>query len=269
MRIRSIKPEFWRSSAISSLPIEDRLLFIGLWSYVDDNSVGKDKLSAIAADLFADDLERDAPETFARVSRGLARLSEGGRIIRYTVAGEDYLRVVNWSEHQRIDKPGKARYPSDDAEFAVIRESVASPRESVAPGAGEQRSRGTGEQGRSNPAPAVLAFDEVWVHWPKKVERKKALEQWHVAVKKLGLDAAVEAVTTFGDAYWATTEKQFVPALGVWLSRERWTDELPSKPAGRTSVAKADANYSEYERIYGGGGHGGAGSVPALDSGVG
>ena len=142
VRIRSIKPEFWRSSAISSLPIEDRLLFIGLWSYVDDNSVGKDKLSAIAADLFADDLERDAPETFARVSRGLARLSEGGRIVRYTVAGEDYLRVVNWSEHQRIDKPGKARYPSDDAEEAVIRESVANVRETPATGAGEQGSRG-------------------------------------------------------------------------------------------------------------------------------
>ena len=267
MRIRSIKPEFWRSSDISSLAIEDRLLFVGLWSYVDDNGVGRDKLSAIAADLFADDLERDAPETFARVSRGLARLSEAVRIVRYTVAGDDFLRIVNWSKHQRIDKPGKARYPSDDAEDAVIRESVANVRESVAPGTGEQGNRGTGEKNTS--APSVLAFDEVWKHWPKKVERKKALEQWHVAVKKVGLDAAVEHVIQFGDAYWATTEKQFVPALGVWLSRERWTDELPSKPSGRTGVAKADVNFNEYERLYGGGGNGGTRSVPALDPGVG
>lgn len=238
MRIRSIKPEFWRSSAISQLAIEDRLLFVGLWSYVDDNGVGKDKLSAIAADLFADDLERDAPETFARVSRGLARLSEAGRIVRYTVAGGEFLRVVNWSEHQRIDKPGKARYPSDDAEDAVIRESVANPRESVAPGTGEQGSSGAGEKkNSSSPAVMVEAFDEVWTHWPKKVERKKAVEQWRVAVRKLGLEAAVDAVTRFGDAYAATTERQFVPALGVWLRGERWTDELPSKPGVSTAPA--------------------------------
>ena len=33
MRIRSIKPEFWRSDDITALSLEDRLLFIGLWSY--------------------------------------------------------------------------------------------------------------------------------------------------------------------------------------------------------------------------------------------
>ncbi len=69
MRIRSIKPDFWRSEDISSLRVEDRLLFIGLWSYVDDNGVGVDRDALIAADLFADDLSRDPRETLARVSR--------------------------------------------------------------------------------------------------------------------------------------------------------------------------------------------------------
>lgn len=73
MRIRSIKPEYWRSRSISCLSLEDRLLFIGLWSYVDDNGVGLDRLSTITADLFADDLERDPRGAFARVSRGLAK----------------------------------------------------------------------------------------------------------------------------------------------------------------------------------------------------
>lgn len=142
MRIRSIKPEFWRSSDISALSVEDRLLFIGLWSYVDDNGVGIDKLSSIAADLFADDLERDPSETFARVSRGLQHLSEAGRIIRYTTDNRDYLEVINWTRHQRIDRPNKPRLPHHDAEGTVIREGVASvSRESSA------WSRGTEEQG--------------------------------------------------------------------------------------------------------------------------
>jgi hypothetical protein len=83
VRIRSIKPEFWRSDDITSLDLADRLLFIGLWSYVDDNGVGRDSLAHITADLFAADLERDSSETFARVSRGLSKLAERGQIVRY------------------------------------------------------------------------------------------------------------------------------------------------------------------------------------------
>src|SRR5690606_31099924 len=90
LRIRTIKPEFWRSDDIAALRIEDRLLFIGLWSYVDDSGVGEDKLAAICADLFALDMERDAAEVFARVQRGLTELSVRGLIIRYTVQGKRY-----------------------------------------------------------------------------------------------------------------------------------------------------------------------------------
>ena len=118
MRIRSIKPEFWRSADISALSVEDRLLFIGLWSYVDDNGVGLDRVPLVCADLFADDLARDPRETLARVTEGLRRLSEAGRIVRYRADSRDLLAVVNWARHQRIDKPNRPRYPPptcDDA----------------------------------------------------------------------------------------------------------------------------------------------------------
>ena len=154
MRIRSIKPEFWRSPDVSELCIEDRLLFVGLWSYVDDNGVGQDRVSTICADLFADDLSRDPRETLARVSEGLARLSEAGRIVRYTVEKRDYLSIVNWEKHQRIDKPNKPRYPAPASGNAQIRETLAESsrdsREIPAPGTGEQGNRGTGEQGISS-----------------------------------------------------------------------------------------------------------------------
>ncbi len=146
MRIRSIKPEFWRSQDVSRLDVEDRLLFIGLWSYVDDNGVGEDRVPMIAADLFADDIQRDPGETFARVSRGLARLSEGGQIVRYTVRNRDYFEVLRWKDHQRIDKPGKARLPHHDAEGSTIREHSGESRETLAPGTGN-REQGTGNEG--------------------------------------------------------------------------------------------------------------------------
>lgn len=149
MRIRSIKPEFWRSDDIDVLDWHHRLVFIGLWSYVDDNGVGLDKLASICADLFAGDLERDPRETFARVSEALDALAEHGLIIRYTVDGKAYLYITGWKTHQRIDKPAKPRYPSPTSENAVIRETVATPsrdiRDTLAPGTGEQGNRGTGE----------------------------------------------------------------------------------------------------------------------------
>ena len=145
MRIRSIKPEFWRSLDIAALSIEDRLLFIGLWSYVDDNGVGVDRVPIIAAELFADDLSRDPRETLARVSDGIERLSERGLVQRYSDDSRDYLAVTNWERHQRIDKPNKPRYPLPTSENVTIRETLATPsrntRETPAPGTGEQGNR--------------------------------------------------------------------------------------------------------------------------------
>lgn len=75
MRIRSIKPEFWRSEDIAELSIPTRLLFIGLWSYVDDNGVGRDDDALIMADLFPRDMSRDFSECSLRVHGGLSELS--------------------------------------------------------------------------------------------------------------------------------------------------------------------------------------------------
>ena len=153
MRIRSIKPEFWRSRDIANLNWDARLVFIGLWSYVDDNGVGKDIDYDIIGDLFAADLVKDPRETVARVSRALASLSEAGLIYRYEFDGTPYLEIATWSRHQRIDKPGKPRYPShkmaepndsngSDPDSRDCRESVARPHRDF-----HARNRGTGEQG--------------------------------------------------------------------------------------------------------------------------
>lgn len=152
MRIRSIKPEFWRSQDVSRLDIETRLLFIGLWSYVDDNGVGVDRDAIIAADLFADDMARDPRETLARIQRGLATLSEAGMITRYTVENRDYLHVSNWEKHQRIDRPNKPRLPLPTSENAEIATHSRHTRETPATGTEEQRNRGTGEQNKSEVA---------------------------------------------------------------------------------------------------------------------
>ena len=154
MRIRSTKPEFWRSHRIASVDWEQRLLLKGLESYVDDNGVGKDDHELIAGDLFQRDLAREPSRTLTRVSEGLTTLHQAGLIHRYEADGTRLLFVSFWDSIQRVDKPQKGRFPRPDGTLdykeSVIRESLATPREpsgALAPGTGEQGNRGTGEQG--------------------------------------------------------------------------------------------------------------------------
>ena len=110
-RIRTIKPEFWKSESIAAHPHRTRLTFIGLWTYVDDNGVGIDNEKLITAELYP--LEEDPREALANIREDVARLHAGGRILRYVVDGKRYLSIVGW-DHQKIDKPGKPRYPRPD-----------------------------------------------------------------------------------------------------------------------------------------------------------
>ncbi|MEU3013399.1 hypothetical protein [Nocardia asteroides] len=166
MRIRSIRPEFWRSDDVSALSWDTRLVFIGLWSYVDDNGVGVDKLAAIVADLFADDLAEEPVETIAKVSRALDDLSSRGLVTRYEVDGKRFVHVSGFGTHQRVDKPSKPRYPlppepSDNSDpltsgYGDSREDSGSTPGVVAegspPGEGEKGRRGEGEKGTSLPS---------------------------------------------------------------------------------------------------------------------
>lgn len=165
-RIRSIKPEFWKSQSIAQFDFFTRLLFIGLWSYVDDNGVGIDHHRLVTAELFP--LEEDFASVSRQVHEGLASLAAAGRIRRYTVGGKAYLAIVNWSEHQRIDRPNKPRYPEPDdpdAEHTPPTSGNTPPRDSLdepsresratpATGTEEQRNRGTEEQGKKTPSHA-------------------------------------------------------------------------------------------------------------------
>jgi hypothetical protein len=146
VRIRSIKPDFYESEDVAKLDWDARLVFISLWSYVDDNGVGRDDARLIVAACFP--LERDPRESVARVSRAINALESGGLVRRFEAEGRSLLLVTGFSKHQRIDKPGRPRYPLPDPnepdkqaqnnrENGEIRESVARPsrecRESVAP----------------------------------------------------------------------------------------------------------------------------------------
>jgi hypothetical protein len=157
VRIRSTKPEFWKSNTIAELSWDERLVLKGLESYVDDNGVGKDDIELIATEVFPRDTFRNPRETLARLTEAISNIHRHGLIARYVADGEKLLYVDKWADIQRVDKPNRGRFPRPDGTLEYIqpvnRESYRNPRESfgnppevLAPVTGEQRNRGTEEK---------------------------------------------------------------------------------------------------------------------------
>lgn len=154
MRIRSTKPEFWKSNTIAELSWDERLVLKGLESYVDDNGVGKDDIELICSEIFPRDTFRNPRETLARVLEAISNIISAGLVARYEVDGEKLLYIDKWSDIQRVDKPNRGRFrrPDGTLEYSETvnrdsyrnpREDFANPPEVLAPGTGEQGNRGT------------------------------------------------------------------------------------------------------------------------------
>ena len=116
-RIRTIKPEFPQSESIGKLSRDARLLYIQLWTIVDDAGRTRAASRMLASLLYPyDDEARDL------IDGWMVELERGEHIRRYDVDGSQYLEILKWLEHQKIDRPSPSRLPE-------YREPSSKPRE--------------------------------------------------------------------------------------------------------------------------------------------
>ena len=103
-RIRTIKPELWQSRDFMALPMVGKVAFFCLISHADDDGRLKtDHEHSAQAWLHL-------PADEVRVA--FAALENRHMIVVYDVAGEPYVQVENWREHQKVDHPTPSRYPA-------------------------------------------------------------------------------------------------------------------------------------------------------------
>jgi hypothetical protein len=237
MRIRSTRPNFWRSGRIASVSWDARLVLKGLESYVDDNGAGKNDIALIVGDLFQRDLIREPSRTVARVSEAISELSQAGLLWLYDDDGTDLLYIAFWDECQRVDKPqaGRFRRPDGTSEYksSVIRESSKTPREpsrTVAPVVGEQGSSGVVEKktcatsSRSCPP----RFDEFWTAYPRRRDRRKAEKAFANALNRADVDTIIAGAARYASD--PNRADQFTKYAEGWLNGDCWLDEpLPSR----------------------------------------
>lgn len=187
MRIRSIKPEFWESESLGRVSREARLLFIGLFSCCDDHGKARASSRLLASRLYPYD-----EDAFKKLPQWMAELQKEGCVRLYVAAGESYLDIPKWANHQKIDKPSASKFPS----FDDVREGSRG---------FENNSLGTGnreeEQGKEKEAPKSPWEVSCGVELPESLRTDSCLQAvklWlqykaekREGYKKTGLTAAL------------------------------------------------------------------------------
>jgi hypothetical protein len=227
-RIRSIKPEFPQSETIGALSRDARLLFIQLWTIVDDSGRARAASRMLASLLYPYD--GDAPKL---VDKWLGELEEQKCIRRYVVEGSTYLEIINWLKHQKIDRPSPSRLPE-------YREGSTHPREdsrgldadlgprTVDQDLGSKNIRTVGKPTRPD-------LDEKFLEFKKAYPKRKGGNPWTAARKvwesaiKRGVDPAaiLGGLRRFTDDERKNIGTPYIPQAVKWLRDERWLDYGP------------------------------------------
>jgi len=110
-RIRTLKPEFFRSRSLAGCSREARLTFQGLWCEADDfgRGIADPRILKGAIWPLDDDI------TWKRVEKLLDELAASGHIRLYVSGGELFYDIPSWEEHQAAAyRRGNAIHPEPD-----------------------------------------------------------------------------------------------------------------------------------------------------------
>lgn len=248
-RIRTIKPEFWRSPDIMALSYFQRLLFIGLWNLADDYGRGHYDPSAIAADLFLTEYSLNPHGVLTDVSCAFAEYEKRDMVTVYHVKNRDYFQIENWSSHQKPNRASKPKIPAlDQAEYIIhggLTEGSVKAHGGLTEGSLPEQGTGNREQGSGNityaldaEAPSAKkrkaptdAYADEFAQWYADYPRKRSRKQAEKAFAKARKEGATVQELTDGLAK-AKRSWQFegrdstkIPYPASWLNAEGWADE--------------------------------------------
>ena len=104
MRIRSIKPDYWKDRVTGRWADDMQLLYAGLWNFADDDGRFEWEPDLVRSELFP--YKPGWP-----VAEVLEKLRQTGRVVGYEVEGCLYGWMPSFRKHQHPDKPKKSTLP--------------------------------------------------------------------------------------------------------------------------------------------------------------
>jgi hypothetical protein len=190
---------------------EARLLFVLLWTIVDDHGKARASSRVLASVLYP--FDDDAKDT---VDMWLAELETQRCVVLYEVDGVRYLQVTKWREHQKIDRPSKSRLPEPPENPREPSRALATPsRTDLGPRTLDLGPRTKDQEEDSAPSGASTTAEEVKLDRPTVYAfedgiirlNEKDFELWKRSFSALDVPAELIALsnwaqTTFGPKKW-------------------------------------------------------------------
>jgi hypothetical protein len=140
-RIRTIKPEFWASEALSLLPEATHMLAAALLNYADDEGYFNANPELIRASCFP------LREPSVKVPVILQQLQECGYLrLGFAKDGRRYGHIVNFLKHQKVSHPTESKIKTYD----IVWDDSVSPHGVLTEDSGLNRIELKGIEGKRN-----------------------------------------------------------------------------------------------------------------------
>ena len=250
-RIRTIKPEFFRSPSTAGASFPARILFEAMWCWADDYGIGETNINGLLGFAFCDDDGIDAAE----LQRLLTEVQCNYEVVFYSHRGRYYYAVPTWDEHQKNERRARKMQPlptdsesTPDLRFqasAQLHGSSVQLCGSSAPGTGEQGNRGTGEERSSSAKPPREDVESLCTHLQERIiangGRATISEKWRTEARLLidndnvELDQAHRLIDWCqADSFWHTnilSMPKFRQQYAQLLMKARASERPPGRGA--------------------------------------
>lgn len=204
-RIRSIKPEFWTDEKVVALSPLARLLFVGLWNFVDDEGRGEFSPTRLKMQIL--------PADSADISELLGEIRGKELVQVYSVDAKEYFQVVGFTKHQKIDKRTRSKFPPPSptsTEFPRI-PSLDQGKEGKGKDQGEEKEKRA----------SALNGDAPYAYAGKVVKlNRRDLQAWKEAYEHLSLMAELIARDAWLAEQSASVQKTWFQSTASYLAKK-------------------------------------------------
>ena len=220
-RKRMIDPNFWSDDKVIELEIGQRLLFIGMWNFSDDNGVIKYSSKQIKAQIFpADDI------THGVINEWLMRLHELGLIL----FNDDHslIKIKGWTNYQKINRPTPSKYefitePSLNTHGPLTTNRIEKNRieDSIIEDNIKEKKV---SKNLSNQTDEL--FDQFYTLYPRKKSKepaRKAFKRLNKKDRQSVMDILPKHIKHWKDK---AIEMDYIPHPSTWLNQRKWEDVL-------------------------------------------
>jgi hypothetical protein len=221
-----IRPEFWTDGKIIECSVSARLLFIGTWTYADDNG----NIDACIKQLLMQVFPGDANIDVKMVASMLDELITHGLLIPYSVNGNIYLNIKNFLKHQKINRPSPSSRPKFDESLVLTEYSMSTQPEVKRSEVKERSKSRTSSKTTSKDASKRVSeytedFQKFWSVYPRKLCKQVAFESYRRIVPQYPPDDVIESAREYADQCAKDQrEEKFILHPATFLNKGRWKD---------------------------------------------